>query len=179
MSSENWKKIDEKRVYSGFRKMDRKVFQSDEGKVVEFDVKIEGTVACAFAVTTDQNVVLVRQFRPGPERVLLEMPGGHVDEGESHEEAMPREFLEETGYTGDFTYLGESLSCPYSDRIKHNYLVTNCRKIQEPEVHGSEATKVEEMPLEKFRELILTGSLPESDSGFIGLAALDKMQASI
>lgn len=51
------------------------------------------------AITPDDLVVLIRQFRHGTERVHIEIPGGMVDPGEDHETAARRELLEETGFT--------------------------------------------------------------------------------
>jgi ADP-ribose pyrophosphatase len=51
------------------------------------------------AITPDQQIVLLRQFRHGAGRVHVEIPGGMVDPGEDHEAAARRELLEETGYT--------------------------------------------------------------------------------
>ncbi len=51
------------------------------------------------AVTPDQRVVLIRQWRHGADRVHIEIPGGMVDPGEDHETAARRELVEETGYT--------------------------------------------------------------------------------
>lgn len=51
------------------------------------------------AVTPDQRVVLIRQWRHGADRVHVEIPGGMVDPGEDHETAARRELVEETGYT--------------------------------------------------------------------------------
>jgi 8-oxo-dGTP pyrophosphatase MutT (NUDIX family) len=52
------------------------------------------------ALTRDDEVVMVRQWRHGPEGVTLEIPGGIVDPGERPAAAAARELLEETGYGG-------------------------------------------------------------------------------
>src|SRR5690349_12325827 len=53
------------------------------------------------AVTPDDRVVLVRQFRAGSGRDSLETPGGLLEPGEDPAAAGARELLEETGYAGD------------------------------------------------------------------------------
>jgi 8-oxo-dGTP pyrophosphatase MutT (NUDIX family) len=53
------------------------------------------------AVTPDDQVVLVSQFRAGARRDSLETPGGLLEPGEDPCEAGARELLEETGYAGD------------------------------------------------------------------------------
>jgi 8-oxo-dGTP pyrophosphatase MutT (NUDIX family) len=50
------------------------------------------------AITADDQLVLVEQFRPIIERWTLELPSGTVDPGESPEAAMVRELSEETGF---------------------------------------------------------------------------------
>jgi ADP-ribose pyrophosphatase len=52
------------------------------------------------ALTGDARVVLLRQYRPGVNRVCLEIPGGMIDPGEDPITAGARELAEETGYTG-------------------------------------------------------------------------------
>jgi ADP-ribose pyrophosphatase len=59
------------------------------------------------AVTEDGRLVLVRQFRPAVDRMMLELPSGHVEPGETPEQAARKELWEETGYRADtFTLLG-------------------------------------------------------------------------
>lgn len=50
------------------------------------------------AMTPDQKVILVKQYRPAVEAVVTELPSGHVEKNESPEESASRELLEETGY---------------------------------------------------------------------------------
>lgn len=46
------------------------------------------------------DLVLVKQFRPPCEKVVIEMPAGLIDPNESVESTAERELIEETGYHG-------------------------------------------------------------------------------
>jgi len=50
------------------------------------------------ATNREGKLILVRQFRPAAGRFTLEIPSGHVEEGQTPEEAARVELLEETGY---------------------------------------------------------------------------------
>jgi 8-oxo-dGTP pyrophosphatase MutT (NUDIX family) len=52
------------------------------------------------AVTADDHVVLVRQFRYGIGEAHLEIPGGYAEPGEDPMTAAQRELAEETGFSG-------------------------------------------------------------------------------
>lgn len=52
------------------------------------------------ALTTDQHLVLVRQFRYGIDEFSLEVPGGVMEKGEDPIVAGLRELREETGFAG-------------------------------------------------------------------------------
>lgn len=158
---------------AGFRKMIKRTFQLPDDRVVDFDIKQEGPAVCVLALTGDNKIILTKQFRPGPEKILLELPGGAVEAGEKSEEAIKREFLEETGYTGDFKFVNTSLDCAYSTMLRYNFVAANCRKIQEQNPEENEFIEVVEMSLDDFKKYLRTGELTDVETGFIGLDYLN------
>ena len=62
------------------------------------------------AVTRDNRILLVRQYRPPVAAMTLELPAGHVEPGETPKQAARRELLEETGYDAKSFTLFATLS---------------------------------------------------------------------
>jgi 8-oxo-dGTP pyrophosphatase MutT (NUDIX family) len=113
------------------------------------------------AVTPDQQVVMVRQFRVGARRDLLETPGGLLEVGEDPATAGARELLEETGYAGDPPrVLGAAWPNPalLSMRIT-TIVVENARRVAEPHLDPSEELAIELVPVAKIPGLIKTGQI--------------------
>lgn len=164
-----WKKIKEKDFAVGYRKIVKKTFQLPDKTFDDFDIKNEGLAACVLAFTKENKVLLVEQFRPGPEKILLELPGGYVEKNEKPLDAIKREMLEESGYTGDFKFVSTSLSCAYSNRIKYNFVATNCYKINEPQLDTAEFAQTIEMSLDDFKNHIKTCNLTDTDTAYLGL----------
>ncbi|QQM95020.1 NUDIX hydrolase [Staphylococcus pseudintermedius] len=75
-------------------------------------VKHNGAVAIC-ALTPDQQVILVKQYRKALEQELLEIPAGKLEPGEDRESATMRELEEETGYKAKkLTLIGEVYGTP-------------------------------------------------------------------
>lgn len=82
------------------------------------------------AVTPDQKLVMVRQYRFGSQTVELEIPGGMMDPEETDPVATAvRELREETGYEGENArLLGKIHSNPaILNNLTYTVLIENCR----------------------------------------------------
>lgn len=168
-----WKKTEETPFKAGFRRMLNRVFTLPDGATSDFDIKHEGPAAAVLAITESGNVVLAKQFRPGPEEILLELPGGNIEPGENAMEGVQREFLEETGYAGEFEFVGTCLDCAYSTMKRYCYVAKNCKKIQEANLDDNEFIEVVEIPLQEFRELLRSGQMTDVEVGYLGLDHLN------
>ncbi len=69
--------------------------------VDDYFVSERADVVLVFAVTPDERVVFVRQWKQGRRAFLTELPGGMCDAGEEPGHTAERELLEETGYACD------------------------------------------------------------------------------
>src|SRR6201999_896495 len=103
------------------------------------------------ALTDDDRVVILRQFRPGTERVYLEIPGGMIDPGEDPVSGAIRELAEETGYTGGTAeIIGKTAPNP---AILNNHLYTvlirGVRLTQPPTPEAGEVLAVDTASLEE------------------------------
>ena len=164
-----WKKIKEEPIWTGFRKLTKKTFQLSENKIIDFEIKNEGRVVSVLALTPDNKVILAKQFRPGPEKILMEIPGGVVDADENPEQSAERELLEETGYKGNLKFVGTNWHCAYSDTLRYNFVATNCQKIQEQKLEDNEFAEIVEMSLDDFKKHLQTGELTNTECGYLGL----------
>lgn len=120
-------KIISRRIeFQGWHKFETIVLQprslSHDGYVAEMQRELlhVGQIAvCLPYLPETDEILLSQQFRLGPfiaddpQPYLYECCGGCVDEGETPEEAMKRETLEETGcQVTDFEFIGKAYASP-------------------------------------------------------------------
>jgi ADP-ribose pyrophosphatase len=135
------------------------------GKEHEFCVVESPDWVNIIPLTSDNQVVMIKQFRHGIKEVTLEIPGGMIEYGDSPEEAARRELLEETGYKAEVaTLLGVVHPNPaFLTNQCYTFFVENVEKIDgggEPD--ESEDIEVELIPLNKITELIKNGTITNS-----------------
>ena len=113
------------------------------------------------AVTPDDQVVLVNQFRAGSGRDSLETPGGLLEPGEDPGEAGARELLEETGYAGDPPeFLGILRPNPALLTMAiSTVVIRNARRVAEPRPDTGEELSVVLAPASEVPAMIRDGRI--------------------
>jgi ADP-ribose pyrophosphatase len=152
-----------------------------DGKVIEGFVLEYGDWATIVALTRDQEVVLVRQYRHGAQKVILELPGGAMEAGDaSPMEAARRELLEETGYTSDtFIQIGCVSPNPANQtNLIYSFLALDAEKVGSQNLDDTEEIEVILKPLEEVIGMAKKGELLQSmqvSAVFFTLAYLDRI----
>ncbi|MBC9929625.1 NUDIX hydrolase [Chitinophaga qingshengii] len=119
----------------------------------------------AVALTEEGQVVMIRQYRQGIGRTLLEIPGGTMDNTDpSPEFAMQRELLEETGYEfKELISLGKvAANTASSNNYTHMFLATGGRKVKEQQLDHNEEIEVVLMSVPEVQQLILDNKIVHS-----------------
>jgi ADP-ribose pyrophosphatase len=127
--------------------------------VVEYPVS-----ACAVALTIDNKVVMVRQYRHPVAQVLLELPGGLIDAGESAETGIQRELLEETGYSFTNTvHLGRVAGNPgILNNYTEMYILTGGIQTSKQHLDAQEEIEVVLFTIEEVKNLLKTNQIPQA-----------------
>ncbi len=117
------------------------------------------------AITSDERVVLVRQYRHGLGRVCIGLPSGVVDPGDSSpESAARRELLEETGYGGgDWVSLCVASANPSThSNLTHSFLAIGVRKIASPAPEETEDVHVSLASVDEVIRLLNEGQVVQA-----------------
>jgi 8-oxo-dGTP pyrophosphatase MutT (NUDIX family) len=112
-------------------------------------------------LTTDHQVVMVRQYRHGSREVTLEIPAGFIDPGDTPEEAAARELLEETGYKAE-EYMRIGVLSPnpafFNNRC-YTFIARNIEKVCDPMLDQTEDIEVVLFPIVDVPKLVVKGEI--------------------
>jgi ADP-ribose pyrophosphatase len=144
-------RVDEIRLPGG-RKSTREIIEhSDAVAVVPID--------------RNGNMILVRQYRRGAGKDLLEIPAGCVEPGENPEETVKRELQEEIGYLPNkITSMGGFYASPgYNTEYLYLYLAT---ELVPAKLHAEDTDSIEvvPVPIKSITDYIKSGKICDAKS---------------
>ncbi|MEE9491047.1 MAG: NUDIX hydrolase [Dehalococcoidia bacterium] len=148
------------------------------GRKTKREIVEHGGVAAIVAIDSENNVVLVRQYRKPVERVLLEIPAGGMESGEDALVCARRELEEETGFSAErWEELGFFYTSPgFCTEQMHLYLATELRPAENA-ADDDENIELVRVPLTAVPELIASGEVCDAKSIAGLLIALRRVQA--
>lgn len=115
------------------------------------------------ALTSDEQVVMIRQYRQGTRDITLEIPGGMVDPGEDFMTAGLRELKEETGGVGQQAeQIGVVAPNPAIQQNHCGTILVRDVVLGEQNLEGNEEIEVVLYPLTDVSDLIRTGQITHS-----------------
>jgi len=119
--------------------------------------------AAVVPFVSDNEIIMVRQYRYALRRETLEIPAGKIDKGESPEECIKRELIEETGFEAKFikwlyTY---APAIGYSNEFIHLYLGRDLKRL-EKKIDENEISSLEILTLEEVLGMIRNHKIIDS-----------------
>lgn len=179
METPEWRVIASSYVIdTRFLRLRKDTIELPDGTVIEdYFVRESRGFVVVFAITEDNRVVLVRQYKHGAARTLLELPAGAIDPGEEPLQTAVRELAEETGYEGgSMEFVRSFLTDPTnSNSTAYLYMARNARRTGYQDLDVTENITVELATLDELRGLLKDGSIevmPQIAAIYVALDAL-------
>jgi len=139
----------------------------DGREIDDYYVSEVEDIVLVIAITPDDEVILVKQYKHGIGDICIELPAGMCEANSDNPLAdAQRELREETGYTSDDWHkLATLISNPTrSNNHSHFYLAQSARKTDTQSLDPNETIEVQRIPLTEIRSTLLSGVVNVTDS---------------
>ncbi|WP_075617849.1 NUDIX hydrolase [Paenisporosarcina indica] len=116
----------------------------------------------AIVITTENQIVLVEQYRYSGDDFFLEIPAGKIEENETQEEGILREIKEETGFTSlsKPILLGEFMVNPATQNNKvKSYLILDAFQAYEQDLDETEEITIKLVDFYAMGDLIKSNQI--------------------
>jgi ADP-ribose diphosphatase len=155
--------------YDGWVRVSQRTYRLPDGRLVQWDMFGGGQTVGVLALTPEGRIVCVRQFRPGPDRVVLNIPGGFVDPGETPLQAAARELTEETGYVATELELVATAMSAASTGRRHVVIARGCRATGVQKLDEYEDCEPVVLDVDEVRTELKAGRMTGNELVYLGL----------
>ena len=173
------KTISSKRIYEG-KIINLKVDEVNlpNGRTSKRELIEHPGAVAILAITADNKIIMVEQYRKALERSIVEVPAGKLEKGESPETTAMRELEEETGYTADSLQLIQSFSTSpgFADEVVHLFFAEGLRKSESGAVtDDDEFVELMEVSVEEAEQMMLDNRIYDAKTAFAVLWAKQRL----
>ena len=163
----NWKKLESKYLFrDNWLTLRADRCERPDGKVIDpYYVYEFPDWVTAVALTKENEIILIRQYRHALGETVIEIPGGCVDDSDQNlEEACARELMEETGYRFEkMEYLCKTSANPSTNsNLMHIFLATGGEKIAEQKLDEAEDIEILLLSIDQVKQLLRSNQLLQS-----------------
>jgi ADP-ribose pyrophosphatase len=166
-----------RRVYRGkFLEMVTEDVTLPNGRNMTVDMIRHPGAAAVVPFLSDDEVLLIRQYRYAAGGEIYEVPAGKLDPGESPEVCAARELEEETGYRpGRIEPLGSILTTPgFTNERIHLFAAFDLERTEQ-RLEDDELIELAPLPLEDALGLIWSDQLPDAKSALALIQAARRL----
>ncbi len=175
-----WKTLSSEYLFDDlWFKVRKDICQASDGRIIDpYYIYEFPEWATAFALTEENKVVLVKQYRHPIAEVIIELPGGVVDNtDEDFQAGIARELLEETGYRfSSFESLGKISPNPSTNtNWMHMFLARGGKKVGEQKLDHNEEIAVELYAIDEVKQLLRENKIVQAMHVTTILYALERL----
>ena len=161
-----WPTLETKNILKGhiFRYLQVKRQSPLTNKVGEFDIIQCANWVNVIAITKDQKIVLIKQYRHGTDSFTVEIPGGAINHKEESLSGAIRELEEETGYTSSkWIHLGKvDVNPAFMTNTCETFLAIDAVKTKSQNLDPFEEIDVFLEDVKRIPELVKSGVISHS-----------------
>ncbi len=156
-------KTNDKKIFNGrIISLSIEEHRLPDGRRAEFEVVHHPGGAAVLPLLDDGRVVLIRQFRPALDGMVVEIPAGRLEPGEAPEDCVRRELIEEVGYcAGTVEKLGEMLpAVGFCDERIHLFAAAGLQAVPRA-LEPDEYIELLPLPLDEALAMVVAGQIPD------------------